>query len=59
MNYQVTSDRVRNFDRGEIVTDADLLGCNIVALVAAGHLTEHTSAPQVDETDETTEDETE
>jgi len=58
MTYEVTSDRVRGFDRGEIVTDTDLLGCNIVALVAAGHLTQHDTAPLVDETDGT-EDETE
>lgn len=37
MRWQVTSDR---FDRprGTLLTESDLVGCNIMAAVAAGHL---------------------
>ena len=38
MSWTVTSDR---FDRprGTVLTEADLVGCNIKAAVTAGHLT--------------------
>ena len=38
MTWTVTSDR---FDRprGTVLTEADLVGCNIKAAVTAGHLT--------------------
>lgn len=37
MRWQVTSDR---FDRpeGTVLTESDLVGCNIMAAVAGGHL---------------------
>ena len=38
MRWEVTSDR---FDRprGTVLTESDLVGCNIMAAVAGGHLT--------------------
>ena len=37
MNYKVTSDRMP-WPAGQIVTDDDLEGCNIEALLDGGHL---------------------
>jgi hypothetical protein len=37
MNYRVTSDRMP-WKSGQIVTDDDLEGCNIEALLDGGHL---------------------
>ena len=37
MNYKVTSDRLQ-WDAGQIVTEDDLDGCNIEALLDSGHL---------------------
>jgi hypothetical protein len=56
--YCVTSDKVRGYERGEIVTEQDMPGCNIVALVASGHLQLHeesTTAQQATETEDETE----
>ena len=39
MKYTVTSDRVAGHASGDTVTDDDLEGANIAALVAGGHLT--------------------
>lgn len=36
MKYEITSDRFGPL--GAIVTDKDLAGCNVQALVAAGHV---------------------
>jgi len=38
MSYTVQSDRLVGHDKGDIVTDADLEGANVPALIAAGHL---------------------
>ena len=42
--YEVTSD---NFaaPRGTALTDADLAGCNVLALIEGGHLTRKPEAP--------------
>jgi|DEB0MinimDraft_3_1074331.scaffolds.fasta_scaffold102573_2 hypothetical protein len=56
--YCVTSDKLRGYARGEIVTEQDVPGCNIVALVASGHLQlqdESTTAEQATETEDETE----
>jgi hypothetical protein len=37
-SYMVTSDRLGGFKRGDIVTDKDLEGVDVEALVEAGHL---------------------
>lgn len=37
-NYVVTSDRLGGFKRGDIVSDKDLEGVDVEALVDAGHL---------------------
>lgn len=36
--YKVTSDLLSGHKNGDIVTDADLAGANIAALVEGGHL---------------------
>lgn len=36
--YKVTSDRVEGKKRGDSLTDSDLAGCNIAALVDGGHI---------------------
>lgn len=38
MVYTVTSDRFAGFKRGDTVTDKDLVGVDVEALVEAGHL---------------------
>lgn len=37
-SYMVTSDRLSGFKRGDIVTDQDLEGVDVEALVDGGHL---------------------
>ena len=37
-SYMVTSDRFAGFKRGDTVTDKDLEGVNVEALVDGGHL---------------------
>lgn len=37
-SYMVTSDRLGGFKRGDTVTDKDLEGVDVEALVEAGHL---------------------
>ena len=37
-NYVVTSNRLSGFERGQTVTDQDLKGVDIEALLDAGHL---------------------
>ena len=37
-SYMVTSDRLGGFKRGDTVTDKDLEGVDVEALVDAGHL---------------------
>lgn len=39
MTYTVASERLAGHDLGDTVTDEDLPGANVPALIAAGHLT--------------------
>jgi hypothetical protein len=41
-NYIVTSTRLASFEPGDIVTDSDLEGSNINALIEAGHISTQT-----------------
>jgi hypothetical protein len=41
-NYIVTSTRLAGFEPGDIVTDSDLEGSNINALIKAGHISTQT-----------------
>jgi hypothetical protein len=41
-NYIVTSARLAGFKPGDIVTDSDLDGSNINALIEAGHISTQT-----------------
>jgi hypothetical protein len=41
-NYIVTSARLAGFKLGDIVTDSDLHGSNIEALIESGHISTHT-----------------
>jgi hypothetical protein len=41
-NYIVTSARLAGFKPGDIVTDSDLKGSNIKALIESGHISTHT-----------------
>lgn len=36
--YKVTSDRLADKNRGETVSDSDLAGANVEALIAGGHI---------------------
>lgn len=38
-NYKITSDRMQDRKEGDIVSDTDLSGANIDALIEAGHIT--------------------
>lgn len=42
-NYVVTSDRLGGFKRGDTVSDKDLVGVDVEALVDAGHLSTQTT----------------
>jgi hypothetical protein len=39
-SYTVTSHKLVGHEHGDTVTDADLAGANVPALIAAGHLAE-------------------
>jgi hypothetical protein len=41
-NYIVTSARLAGFEPGDIVTDSDLHGSNINALIEGGHISTQT-----------------
>ena len=41
-NYIVTSARLAGFKPGDIVTDSDLDGSSIEALIESGHISTHT-----------------
>lgn len=45
--YIVTSNRLAGFKKGDVVTDKDLNGANVEALLDAGHIVEHVSAQTV------------
>ena len=40
MKYKVNSNRIAGYEQGDFVSADDLQGCNMEALVAAGHLKE-------------------
>jgi len=54
-SYIITSDNFVAGERGDTVTDEELSGCNIPALIAAGHLepenkpAHHHKPPKADE----------
>lgn len=49
--YKVTSDNFAGKKRGEVVTDEHLVGVNVDALVAGGHI-EPATTKRVDKKDE-------
>jgi len=57
--YIVTSERLAGFTRGDVVTDKDLDGANVKALLDAGHIVEHVSAQTVKKSAKTKDIETE
>ena len=57
--YIVTSERLTGFQRGDVVTDKDLNGANIEALLDSGHIVEHVSAQTVKKSAKTKDIETE
>ena len=57
--YIVTSERLAGFMRGDVVSDKDLDGANIEALLDAGHIVEHVSAQTVKKSAKTKDIETE
>ena len=48
-NYKVLSDRLDGKKQGEIVSENDLAGCNIEALLESGHITVIHKATKKDE----------
>jgi hypothetical protein len=57
--YIVTSDRLAGFRRGDVISDKDLEGANVEALLDAGHIVEHVSAQTVKKSAKTKDIETE
>ena len=57
--YIVTSERLTGFARGDVVTDKDLSGANVEALLDGGHIVEHVSAQTVKKSAKTKDIETE
>ena len=57
--YIVTSERLTGFARGDVVTDKDLSGANVKALLDAGHIVGHVSAQTVKKSAKTKDIETE
>lgn len=57
--YIVTSNRLAGFKKGDVVTDKDLNGANVEALLDAGHIVEHVSAQTVKKSAKTKDIETE
>ena len=55
-NYIVTSTRLAGFEPGDIVTDSDLEGSNIEALIEGGHISTQTvkksAKPKITETED-------
>jgi hypothetical protein len=47
-NYKVVSDLVDGKKPGDTITDEELLGCNVEALIEAGHLSESTTKKEKD-----------
>lgn len=48
--YQITSEGFTGKEPGEIVTEDELEGCNIPALIEAGHITAPNSSEAVEAT---------
>ncbi len=44
-SYKVVSDLVDGKKPGDTITDEELLGCNVDALIAAGHLSDGATKP--------------
>ena len=55
-NYLVTSTRLAGFNPGDIVTDSDLKGSNIQALIKGGHISTQSvkkpAKPKITETED-------
>ena len=55
-NYLVTSTRLAGFEPGDIVTDSDLEGSNIEALIEGGHISTQSvkkpAKPKITETED-------
>lgn len=49
MNYRVTSDNLEGRKQGDIVTDDDLNGLNIDALIEGEHITKNTTKKKEEE----------
>lgn len=47
-SFKVVSDLVDGKKPGDTITDEELLGCNVDALIAAGHITGETSNKKSD-----------
>jgi hypothetical protein len=51
MKYKVTSERVKGYEIGDLVTADDLARYNIEALVTAGHL-KKTATPKIEKAED-------
>jgi hypothetical protein len=47
-SYKVLSDLVDGKKAGDTITDEDLEGCNVAALIEAGHLSGETKSTKAD-----------
>lgn len=47
-NYKVVSDLVSGKKTGETITDEELVGCNVDALLAGGHIAADTKSTKAD-----------
>lgn len=47
-SFKVVSDLVDGKKPGDTITDEELVGCNVDALIAAGHITGETSSKKSD-----------
>ena len=49
MTYRVTSDNLEGHKLGDTVTEADLAGANIEALIEGGHITKNNNKKKEEE----------
>lgn len=49
MNYKVITDRLAGHEPGDTITEADLEGANIDALIEAGHISKNTPKKKEEE----------
>lgn len=47
-SYKVVSDLVAGKKPGDSITDEELLGCNVEALIAAGHIAGESTKPKAE-----------